>query len=86
MGFQLPAGLRKPEEGHLVICGDDVVGNVTSCEYSPALDAIIGMAYVAVADSTPDSRVGIRVEGGQVHQARVVSMPFYDPENQRQEM
>jgi sarcosine oxidase subunit alpha len=58
---------------------------VTSCEYSQTLGQVIGMAYAGVRQSEPGQRIPIRVEGGLIVQATVVKMPFYDPENQRQE-
>lgn len=84
VGFTLPANSPKPEEGHLVLSGEDISGNVTSCEYSSTLDKIIGMAYVAADQATPGSQVPIRVDGGAVVQAEVVALPFFDPDNQRQ--
>ncbi len=90
VGFTLPASLMpeggKPEEGHLVIRGDDITGNITSCEYSPTLDAIIGLAYVGVDQSDPGSQFRIRVNGGREVVASVAELPFYDPKTQRQEM
>jgi sarcosine oxidase subunit alpha len=85
VGFKLPAQSKKPEEGHLVIKGPDVSGNVTSCEFSPATGSIIGMAYAAAEDADPGKRISIRVDGGDVVEAEVVSLPFYDPDNLRQE-
>ena len=89
VGFKLPAGVvasgKKPMEGHLVLNGDDISGNITSCEYSPTLDAVIGLAYVAPAQSTVGGEFRIRVDGGEVN-AVVTELPFYDAGNQRQEM
>ncbi|HEJ2524918.1 TPA: hypothetical protein SL185_006502, partial [Pseudomonas aeruginosa] len=64
----------------------DISGNVTSCEYSQTLDQIIGLAYCAFSQSTPGSTLPIRVEGGREVQATVVSLPFFDPQTQRQEL
>jgi len=90
VGFTLPASLvqegGKPEEGHLVIRGEDITGNITSCEYSPTLDAIIGLAYVGADQSDPGSQFRIRVNGGREVVASVAELPFYDPKTQRQEM
>src|SRR5690606_16715671 len=85
VGFVLPRDSLRPEEGHLVLSDDRVTGNVTSCEYSPALDAIIGLAYVAVDDALPGAAITIRADGGALVRATVVALPFYDPDNQRQE-
>lgn len=86
VGFTLPATSAKPLEGHLVLNGPDISGNVTSCEYSATLGQIIGLAYCAFEQSAPGSQIPIRVEGGQVVQATVVKLPFFDPETQRQEL
>lgn len=86
VGFSLPKGSAQPLEGHLVLKGADISGNVTSCEYSETLGQIIGLAYAAPDQSRPGQRIPIRVEGGEVVQATVVSLPFFDPDNQRQEL
>lgn len=66
--------------------GADISGNVTSCEYSASLNKIIGLAYAGIDQSTPGQRIPIRVEGGIVVHAEVVKLPFFDPDNQRQEL
>ncbi|ELS43234.1 2Fe-2S iron-sulfur cluster-binding protein [Pseudomonas syringae] len=86
VGFTLPKASPLPLEGHLVLKGPDISGNVTSCEYSSTLGMIIGMAYAAFDQSTPGQQIPIRVEDGVVVQATVVKLPFFDPENQRQEL
>ena len=85
VGFTLDASVSKPKEGHLVIKDDNVSGNVTSCEYSPSLDRIIGMAYAAPGDAEPGKHISIRIDNGEQVLAEVSSMPFYDPESLRQE-
>ncbi|MFJ4142951.1 2Fe-2S iron-sulfur cluster-binding protein [Pseudomonas sp. NPDC089734] len=86
VGFTLPRVSPLPLEGHLVLKGADISGNVTSCEYSQTLGKIIGLAYAAFDQSTPGQQIPIRVEDGVVVQATVVQLPFFDPENQRQEL
>jgi len=86
VGFTLPKGSPQPLEGHLVLKGPDISGNVTSCEYSATLGQIIGLAYAGADQAEPGMRIPIRVEGGQVVQATVVQLPFFDPDNQRQEL
>ena len=86
VGFVLPASSARPLEGHLVLNGPDISGNVTSCEYSQTLGQIIGLAYCAASQSAPGSQIPIRVEGGQVVNATVVKLPFFDPETKRQEL
>jgi sarcosine oxidase subunit alpha len=86
VGFTLAKGSSQPLEGQLVLKGPDISGNVTSCEYSQTLGQIIGLAYCAPEQATPGQQIPIRVEGGEVVQATVVKLPFYDPESQRQEL
>ncbi|NQD54253.1 FAD-dependent oxidoreductase [Pseudomonas sp. CM25] len=86
VGFTLPKTSPQPLEGHLVLKGPDISGNVTSCEYSQSLDQIIGLAYAAFDQTTPGQQIPIRVEDGVVVQATVVKLPFFDPDNQRQEL
>lgn len=86
VGFTLPKTSPQPLEGHLVLKGLDISGNVTSCEYSQSLDQIIGLAYAAFDQSTPGQQIPIRVEDGVVVKATVVKLPFFDPDNQRQEL
>lgn len=88
VGFTLPKGTKKPEEGHLVLSSSDssadITGNVTSCEYSPSVGSIIGLAYVGIKQIEVGSQFPVRVDGGEVVQATVVDLPFFDPDNARQ--
>lgn len=86
VGFTLPKGSLQPLEGHLVLKGPDISGNVTSCEYSATLGQIIGLAYAGADQAEPGMHIPIRVEGGTVVQATVVQLPFFDPDNRRQEL
>ncbi|MBV4543690.1 2Fe-2S iron-sulfur cluster-binding protein [Pseudomonas vlassakiae] len=86
IGFTLPKGSPQPLEGHLVLDGPDISGNVTSCEYSQTLGQIIGLAYAGAHQATPGMHIPIRVEGGVMVSAQVVPLPFLDPDNLRQEL
>ncbi|MCE0780030.1 FAD-dependent oxidoreductase [Pseudomonas sp. NMI542_15] len=86
VGFTLPKGSPQPLEGHLVLDGPDISGNVTSCEYSQTVGRIIGLAYAGAHQATPGMHIPIRVQGGAMVQAKVVQLPFHDPDNQRQEL
>ena len=86
VGFTLSPAAPKPEEGHLVLRDGDIVGTVTSCEYSPTLDKIIGLAYVHPADTQPGSQVTIRTAEGVCVQAPIATLPFYDPDTTRQQL
>jgi sarcosine oxidase subunit alpha len=75
-----------PEECHLTLKDGEIVGRVTSAAYSETLGKTIGLAYVAPEQSAPDSLFDIKVGKGRIIKGRVVKLPFYDPENARQEM
>ena len=75
-----------PEECHLVVRGADIVGRVTSAVHSPALDKVIGLAFVAPDQAEPGRSFDIKIAGGRLVQGKVIPIPFYDPENKRQEM
>jgi sarcosine oxidase subunit alpha len=87
VGFEVPDGAAPvPEECHLVIRNDAIVGRVTSAVLSPSLDRIVGLAYVAPDQAEPGSSFDIRIGGGRIIQGRVVKLPHYDPDGKRQEM
>jgi sarcosine oxidase subunit alpha len=87
VGFTLadPAA-PPPEECHLVVRGAEIVGRVTSAVRSPALGKVVGLAYVAPDQAEAGKSFDIKVAGGRLIQAQVIPIPFYDPENKRQEM
>jgi sarcosine oxidase subunit alpha len=84
VGFVLEGNNAIPKESHLVIEEGEIAGRVTSCAYSAVLRRVIGLAYVRPHQSQPGETFAIRVEGGKLVTARVVSLPFYDPANERQ--
>lgn len=87
VGFELDAAARAvPAENHLVIRQGDIAGRVTSITRSPTLGKVIGLAYVAPEQAETGALFTIRAEGGVLVSATVVPLPFYDPDNKRQEM
>jgi sarcosine oxidase subunit alpha len=84
VGFAIDAGSAIPKECHLVIEGSEIAGRVTSCAYSTAAGHVIGLAYVRPHQAEPGHIFSVRVDGGKLVQARVVTLPFYDPGNARQ--
>ena len=56
--------------------GDEPVGRVTSGTMTPHLKKAIGMAYVPVELSRPDTELAIDIRGRRVA-ARVAPLPFY---------
>ncbi len=75
-----------PQESNLVVLNDEIVGFVTSVVRSPNLGRVIGLAYTARVASEPGAALPIRLDDGRTVAAEVVELPFYDPNNLRQEM
>ena len=75
-----------PLESHLVLDGERMVGRVTSCEYSPTLDKPVGLAYAPREKAEAGNQIVIKSTGGVRITADVVDLPFYDPDNRRQEL
>lgn len=86
VGFEIEdPGIPVPQESNIVIDGDAVTGQVTSAARSPVLNRIIGLAYAAASVETGGT-IHIKLSDGRTVDAKVVDMPFYDPQNKRQEM
>ncbi|MCS3903829.1 sarcosine oxidase subunit alpha [Methylohalomonas lacus] len=86
VGFEIKDKSEEvPQESNIVLHGNVVTGHVTSVARSPTLEKIIGMAY-ARTENEPGDRITIKLSNGQTVNADVIEMPFYDPENKRQEM
>jgi sarcosine oxidase subunit alpha len=75
-----------PCESHLILQGDTMIGRVTSCNYSPTLDKIIGLAYLPPEHAKAGSQLTIKSTGGILVNAKVAELPFFDPDNQRQDL
>ncbi len=73
-----------PEDSHLVIRDDAIVGRVTSVARSEQLDEVIGLAYVAPEQAEPGTNFQIKVSQDLMVTAQIVQTPFYYPENLRQ--
>jgi sarcosine oxidase subunit alpha len=87
VGFTLTDGKElPPAEGHIVVRGPDIVGHVTSAASSHTLGKVVGLVYVAPDQQEPGTHLTIKAEGGRIIDAEVVALPFYDPENKRQEL
>ena len=86
VGFVLPeTGAAPPEECCLVIKDGEIAGRVTSAMTSPSLDRVIGLAFLPPDDAEPGTRFKIRRPNGAMVEAEVAKIPFYDPDNARQE-
>ncbi|MEE8276748.1 MAG: glycine cleavage T C-terminal barrel domain-containing protein, partial [Alphaproteobacteria bacterium] len=87
VGFEITADSPTSiEECHLVLRGGEITGRVTSVSLSPTLGKVIGLAYVAPDQAQAGSVIEVKAAGGAIVSARVVELPFYDPENRRQEL
>jgi len=75
-----------PQESHLVLRDSAMTGRVTSCYFSPTIGKPIGLAFMAPDQAVPGQTVTIKSTGGVLVRAEIVELPFYDPENKRQEM
>ena len=75
-----------PQESNLVLYKGEIAGFVTSVVRSPNLDTIIGLAYAPRDASAPGEALPIRLDDGRNVAAEIVDLPFYDPDNRRQEM
>lgn len=86
-GFALVGGdgEPRPKECHLVIEDGKIAGRVTSVAHSEAYGGVIGLAFLP-SNKEVGTRFGIRVDGGEMVEAEVVPLPFYDPESQRQKV
>ncbi|MDM8525946.1 2Fe-2S iron-sulfur cluster-binding protein [Desulfococcaceae bacterium HSG8] len=76
-----------PKDGS-PITDSRIRGYVCTARYSESLGEVIGMALVEDELAAENTRLGIYEDdcGGQLKYARVVSMPFYDPEGERVRM
>ncbi len=87
VGFQLvDQSAACPKECHLVIRDGEITGRVTSAVRSPTTGDTIGLAYVAIDQAEMGKHFEIRIERGEMVVAEVVPVPFYDPDNRRQEL
>ena len=73
-----------PEEGNLILLNDGISGHVTSIGRSQAVEACIGMALVHAGQSEPGTLIEIQLSDGSRTRAKVVKLPFYDPDAKRQ--
>ena len=94
VGFTMPEQDRRalPKECNLVMHEGKIDGRVTSIVYSPTLQKVIGLAYIGLAYinfayiSKSRKTLTIKLDNGNLRQAEIVSLPFYDPEGARQKL
>lgn len=83
MGLEISGDAACPGDGAIIHSGGDIVGYICTARRSAALGKSIAMAFV----NAPLDRLGTTVniyqnEGlrAERYRAKVVKMPFYDPE------
>ena len=75
-----------PLECHLLFLADEVVGRITSISQQTTLGYAVAMGFVTPQLAKPGTRVDVQVTDGTRIAAEVTELPFYDPDNARQEM
>ncbi len=88
VGFEIVPDYRGPlpEECHLILDQQRIVGRVTSIAHRSTLGKTIGLAFLCPEMTKPGTPFTIRVDKRQLVKATVVPLPFYDPENRRQKI
>lgn len=76
VGLQLE-GRRVPRYGCPVLCGSEIVGDVSSGTFSPTFQCPIAMAYVRPTAQAVGTRLAVDIRGTP-HAAVVVPLPFYE--------
>ena len=74
-----------PEECHLIISNGEIAGRITSIAHRSTLGYPIALAMVRPELSDVGTTLEVRVDDGSLVPAEVVKLPFYDPENSRQQ-
>lgn len=86
VGFVLHQPAPMPEEGNLILRRGQIAGNVTSVGRSATIGAVVGLALAHVSQSAPGSALEILLSSGERVDAKVVKLPFYDPDGKRQSL
>jgi sarcosine oxidase subunit alpha len=85
VGFKMEEPVsRAPKDGSPIV-DEKIRGYVCTARYSHTLKEVVGMALVEDSLSAGGTRLGIFEDGcqGELLYAKVVVMPFYDPEGNR---
>jgi glycine cleavage system aminomethyltransferase T len=78
--FGLTCETETPTSGSIIMSNGDNVGHITAGVPSPTLGVGIGYARFLEPKNWPGSHVSICLPDKTVHPAKVVSLPFFDPE------
>ena len=74
-----------PTESNLILQDNQIIGHITSIGFSPSLKKIIGLGY-AKNNTEVGMSIDIKLASGNIIQANITKLPFYDVELQRQAM
>lgn len=87
VGFTMEDKTRVPRDGSPIVDGR-ILGYVCTARYSTTLREPVGMALVEEEHAAMGARFAIFEDGcgGRLIHARIVPMPFYDPEGARMKM
>ena len=85
-GLVFASDTEVPGESCLVLKHGAPVGHVTSVAHSPTLGRTLALAFVHADDAAAGTPVTIRLRSGRDIRATVTAHPFFDPQNQRQEV
>ncbi|MFZ3046867.1 MAG: glycine cleavage T C-terminal barrel domain-containing protein, partial [Desulfatirhabdiaceae bacterium] len=87
VGIQMEDATRAPRDGAIIV-DSRIRGYVCTARKSMTMDAAVGMALVESRLSDIDTRLEIFEDecGGSRLYARIVPMPFYDPDGNRMKM
>jgi sarcosine oxidase subunit alpha len=74
------------EECHLLLEGSEMIGRITSVAPRTTIGESIALAFLRPDCAAIGNEVKICGSGGKLISARVVPLPFYDPEGSRQKV
>ena len=78
-------GSPLPEECRLIFHENEIAGRITSMARRSTLGHPLALAFLRPELSEMGTAVQVRVDGGVMVEAMVAALPFYDPDNQRQQ-
>ena len=73
-----------PKECNLIITDGDITGRITSVAAHSTVGHPIALAFIRPDLAEVGTKIQIRIDKGALVDAEVTSLPFYDPDNQRQ--
>ncbi len=84
--FEAPgaSGADAPDEFSLIEHNGEVVGRITSSEYSPKLGRIVGLVLIETGDVKPGDDVRVWRQNGGGARIGLLARAPYDPNNDRQ--